>query len=69
MSVQIKHCSFAIFDMDGTLLDSMGKWQNLGREYLSVLGIHPPEDLEERLAVMSMRESAEYFHREIGKRL
>ncbi|HIV33733.1 MAG TPA: HAD family phosphatase [Candidatus Blautia intestinigallinarum] len=66
MSVQIKHCSFAIFDMDGTLLDSMGKWQNLGREYLSVLGIHPPEDLEERLAMMSMRESAEYFHRDLG---
>lgn len=57
---------FAIFDMDGTLLDSMGAWKNLGRNYLKSLGICPPKDLEERTAAMSMREGAEYFHRELG---
>ena len=25
---------FCIFDMDGTLVDSMGYWKGLGREYL-----------------------------------
>lgn len=26
---------FAIFDMDGTLVDSMAFWQRLGREFLA----------------------------------
>ena len=30
---------FAIFDMDGTLIDSMGFWKNLATEYLTYKGI------------------------------
>ena len=30
---------FAIFDMDGTLIDSMKFWKNLALEYLSSKGI------------------------------
>ena len=30
---------YAIFDMDGTLVDSMGYWRRLGREYLAGRGI------------------------------
>ena len=35
---------YAIFDMDGTLIDSMTYWKNLGREYLSMQGV--PENLD-----------------------
>ena len=35
-------------------------------QYLELIGIRPPEDLEEHLATMSMLEGAEYFHRELG---
>lgn len=38
---------FAIFDMDGTLVDSMGYWQTLEREFLISKGI--TEGLEEIL--------------------
>ena len=38
---------FAIFDMDGTLVDSMGYWQELGREYLVSKGV--TGDMEEVL--------------------
>ena len=31
---------FAIFDMDGTLIDSMIFWKNLATEYLSSNGVN-----------------------------
>lgn len=38
---------YCIFDMDGTLVDSMGHWKNLEREFLLAKGI--PEDVDEVL--------------------
>lgn len=55
----------AIFDMDGTLVDSMGYWQQLGREFLLSKGV--TGDLEEvlqRTIPMTMLESAELFCQE-----
>lgn len=57
----MKQFKYSIFDLDGTLLDSMGAWHNLGRNYLLLKGVTPPENLNEILASMSMLESAEYF--------
>jgi HAD superfamily hydrolase (TIGR01509 family) len=51
----------AIFDMDGTLLDSMPVWDTLGETYLSRRGILPPPGLRELLKPMSLLEAAEYF--------
>jgi HAD superfamily hydrolase (TIGR01509 family) len=34
----------AIFDMDGTLLDSMGFWHTVGQEYLNKIGARQAED-------------------------
>ena len=34
----------AIFDLDGTLLDSMFIWDTIGEEYLRSLGKEPHED-------------------------
>ena len=53
---------YAIFDMDGTLIDSMTYWKNLGREYLSMQGV--PENLDavmEEIKPLTMTESAELF--------
>ena len=51
---------FAIFDMDGTLVDSMGYWEGLVGEYLVQLGIKDiPEDLPQRLMSMTMVQGAE----------
>ena len=56
--------SFAIFDMDGTLIDSMPYWSRLTEEYLEELHLSPDEllDLREHVAGMSMTESAAFFH-------
>lgn len=51
----------AIFDLDGTLLDSMPVWENVGSDYLLDRGITPPDGLQEKLKTMSFRISAEYF--------
>ena len=58
---------FAIFDMDGTLIDSMPYWQRLGREYLMRAGVtEVSKELLERIKPMTMAESTEMFHRELG---
>ena len=56
-----KNKKLLIFDMDGTLLDSMGFWQNLGRRYLESKGKAPENNLEKIIESMTLKESASYF--------
>lgn len=50
-----------IFDLDGTLLDSMPIWKNIGRQYLESQGICPPEGVENFYKTMTFHETAIYF--------
>ena len=54
----------AIFDIDGTLLDSMPVWENAGARYLATLGIEARSDLKERLDALSLPEAALYMQTE-----
>lgn len=54
----------AIFDIDGTLLDSMPIWENAGARYLARLGIEAKPDLKERLDALSLPEGASYMQEE-----
>jgi len=49
-----------IFDLDGTLLDSMSLWDNIGQGFLKSLGITVPPDYTEKIFDMSFIESAVY---------
>ncbi len=55
-----------IFDIDGTLLDSMGMWADIDREYLAKFDIPRPDDLQRLLEGLSYYETAvffkDYFH-------
>ena len=60
---------YAIFDMDGTLVDSMGYWDKLTEEYLHRKGVtEVPQEILDRTAVMPARETLEVFKRELGVR-
>lgn len=54
----------AIFDVDGTLLDSMPIWENAGGKYLQTLGIVARPELGEILFPMSMEDAAAYMKKE-----
>lgn len=50
-----------IFDMDGTLVDSMWMWKQIDIDYLGRFGMELPEDLQESIEGMSFRETAIYI--------
>lgn len=50
-----------IFDLDGTLVDSMWVWKQIDIEYLGGLGIELPEMLQGDIEGMSFTETAVYF--------
>jgi HAD superfamily hydrolase (TIGR01509 family) len=51
----------AIFDMDGTLLDSMTVWDSVAAEYLKSQGIIPSDDVNAAVHAMSIQQVCEYF--------
>lgn len=53
-----------IFDVDGTLLDSMHIWSELGKRYLDSVGLEAKPGLEKILFPMSLDESSEYLKAE-----
>lgn len=53
-----------IFDVDGTLLDSMHIWSELGKRYLSSVGSESKPGLAKILFPMSLDESSEYLKNE-----
>lgn len=56
----------AIFDLDGTLLDSMPFWETVGSRYLEERNIPVPDDLPLRLKTMTLPEAAEYYRQDFG---
>lgn len=50
----------AIFDLDGTLFDSMGMWKSIASSYVKALGAIPEKGLDEKLTSMSLGEAVEY---------
>jgi len=51
----------AIFDLDGTLLDSMGIWDNAAEMFLCSIGIKAEPGLGKIMFTMSMTEGAEFL--------
>ena len=50
-----------IFDLDGTLIDSMGMWRDIDIEFLGRFGLSLPENLQKEIEGMSFSETAVYF--------
>ena len=50
-----------LFDLDGTLVDSMWIWKSIDVEYLGRFGLELPGDLQSSIEGMSFSETARYF--------
>ncbi len=51
----------AIFDLDGTLVDSMWVWEEIDKEYLKEKGHSVPLNLKDKINHLSFNETALYF--------
>ena len=56
----------AIFDLDGTLLDSMFIWDTIGEDYLRSRGIEPHGKLNDKFKTMSLYQAACHYQSEYG---
>lgn len=61
--------NYSIFDVDGTILDSMEVWNTLASQYVQSLGMVPEKNLDEVVSDMSLEQSAIYLknHYKINK--
>ncbi|MBO7420960.1 MAG: HAD family phosphatase [Spirochaetaceae bacterium] len=50
-----------IFDLDGTLIDSLGFWEIVPEKYLKTIGIKADKDLARQIDSFSLKESAAFF--------
>lgn len=59
--IMLKNIDAVIFDLDGTLVDSMWMWESIDIDYLNQFGIEMPSDLQRCIEGMSFTETAVYF--------
>ena len=59
----IKAC---IFDLDGTLVDSMKVWAKVDRQFFLSKGMTIPEDYQKAIAHMTLMENARYTVERFG---
>lgn len=56
----LKNKKAVIFDLDGSLVDSMWLWKEIDIEFLGARGMELPEDFQQKIEGMSFTETAVY---------
>lgn len=60
----MKNIRGAIFDFDGTLLDSMWAWTTVASRYLKAQGVTPKDDIDARIFRMSLADASRMIREE-----
>ena len=50
-----------IFDLDGTLVDSMGYWRRVSRDFMKTKGIDIEDSVQHKMTTMSLNTSLRYL--------
>lgn len=68
--MKINEIKGAIFDMDGTLIDSLCSWdvvwEAFGKRYLGKSGFRPSEDADKAVRTMTLKDAMEMVHKTYG---
>ena len=62
----LENIEAVIFDVDGTVVDSMWMWKRIDKEYLAKFDIPLPDTLQEEIEGASFYETAVYFKEHFG---
>jgi HAD superfamily hydrolase (TIGR01509 family) len=63
---RLRRPEFAVFDLDGTLLDSMHVWDPVSAAYLRLHGHTPPPQLDSWVRGMNVREAVQFLNKTYG---
>lgn len=66
--IDFKKCEGIIFDLDGTLIDSMGVWEQIDIDFLGKRGFEVPDDYLDRIAPLGFEACADYTIERFGLR-
>jgi len=59
--ISLKSIQGAIFDLDGTLIDSMAIWEKIDYDFLSKRNLKVPSDLKNKIETLTFEEGANFF--------
>ncbi|KRU26271.1 HAD family hydrolase [Clostridium sporogenes] len=57
----MKNIEGAIFDLDGTLIDSMAVWEKIDYDFLNKRNLEVPLDLKNKIETLTFEEGANFF--------
>lgn len=66
VAIQMEWMKGAIFDLDGTLIDSTGVWKQIDIDFLGARGFDVPDDYAAYIAPLGVEETAGYTKKRFG---
>lgn len=66
MDLKEKNIEAAIFDLDGTIADSLDIWSDIDTEFFAMFGLELPDDYQDAVKTMDFKAAAKYTKELLG---